>query len=140
MAETPITRRSLIAGAAVPAGGAWLSNLSSPDAQQAAAQAPAAAPPPVAPADPTKIPGSPTTAVGSRSVFVNPTRTPVGEITGTTLTPLHALTGTVTPSDLHFARIHAGIPTIDPEKHTLIIHGLVERPLTFSVADLKVYH
>jgi len=137
MDETPITRRSLIAGAAVAAGGALLSNLPSADAQQAATQAPAAAPPPVAPADPTKVPGGPTTAVGSRSVFVNPTRAPVGEITGTTLTPLQALTGTVTPSDLHFARIHAGIPTIDPEKHTLIIHGLVDRPMTFSVADLK---
>jgi sulfane dehydrogenase subunit SoxC len=137
MDETPITRRSLVAGAAVAAGGALLANLPSADAQQAATQAPAAAPPPVAPADPTKVLGSPTTAVGSRSAFVNPTRAPVGEITGTTLTPLHALTGTITPSDLHFARIHAGIPTIDPDKHTLIIHGLVDRPMTFSVADLK---
>jgi sulfane dehydrogenase subunit SoxC len=138
MDETPITRRSVIAGAAVAAGGVLLSNLPSADAQQAATPAPGAAPPPpVVPADPTKVPGGPTTAVGSRSVFVNPTRAPVGEITGTTLTPLHALTGTITPSDLHFARIHAGIPTIDPEKHTLIIHGLVDRPMTFTVADLK---
>ena len=137
MDEKPLTRRSLIAGAAVAAGGALLSNLPSADAQQVANQAVAALPPPVVPADPTKVPGGPTTAVGSRSAFVNPTRAPVGEITGTTLTPLHALTGTITPSDLHFARIHAGIPAIDPEKHTLIIHGLVDRPTTFTVADLK---
>jgi len=137
MDEKPITRRSLIAGAAVAAGGALLPSLPSADAQQVANQAGAALPPPVVPLDPTKVPGGPTTAVGSRSAFVNPTRAPVGEITGTTLTPLHALTGTITPSDLHFARIHAGIPAIDPEKHTLIIHGLVDRPMTFTVADLK---
>jgi sulfane dehydrogenase subunit SoxC len=89
------------------------------------------------PADPTKVPGGPTTAVGTRSPFVNPQRTPVGEITGTALSPLQDLTGTITPSDLHFTRIHAGIPAIDPAKHTLLIHGLVDRPMEFTVADLK---
>ena len=29
------------------------------------------------------------------------------------------------------------MPSIDPEKHQLLIHGLVERPLIFSLADLK---
>ena len=56
---------------------------------------------------------------------------------GTSLTPLQDLAGTITPADLHFTRIHAGIPTIDPAKHTLLIHGLVDRPIEFSVADLK---
>ncbi len=58
-------------------------------------------------------------------------------ITGTTLTPLQDLAGTITPADLHFARIHSGIPTIDPATHTLLIHGLVDRPMSFSVADIK---
>src|SRR4051812_9237750 len=107
--------------------------MSDADAQQKTA-APAAPPPPL---DPTKAPGGPTTPVGTRSPFVNPQRTPVGEITGTALTPLQDLAGTITPSDLHFARIHAGIPTIDPAKHTLLIHGLVDSPLELSVADLK---
>jgi sulfane dehydrogenase subunit SoxC len=133
MRDTPITRRTLIAGAAAAAGGALIANMSEADAQQK----PTAVPPPPAPLDPTKAPGGPTTAVGTRSSFVNPQRTPVGEITGTALTPLQDLTGTITPSDLHFARIHAGIPAIDPTKHTLLIHGLVDRPLEFSVADLK---
>jgi sulfane dehydrogenase subunit SoxC len=53
------------------------------------------------------------------------------------LTPLQDLTGTITPADLHFTRIHAGVPTIDPAKHTLLIHGLVDRPVELSVADLK---
>ena len=79
----------------------------------------------------------PTTAVGTRSPFVTPTRTPFGEITGTSLPPLQALSGTITPSDLHFTRIHAGVPTIDPAKHTLLIHGMVDRPIELTMADLK---
>ena len=116
------------------AGGALLANLSPADAQQAA---PAVPPPPAVLPDPSKAPGGPTTAVGARSPFVNPKRAPVGEITGTTYTPLQDLAGTITPSDLHFARIHAGIPVIDPQKHTLVIHGLVDRPMAFTLADLK---
>ena len=138
MKDTPITRRTLIAGAAAAAGGALLSNLDDAAAQQAGKIAAAPAPPPpVAPIDPTKAPGGPTTAVGARSPFVNPKRAPVGEITGTSFTPLQDLTGTITPADLHFTRIHAGVPTIDPAKHSLLIHGLVDRPMEFSVADLK---
>jgi len=138
MNNSKITRRTLIAGAAVAAGGAILGDLTEAGAQQKAATPAGAAPPaPVAPADPTKVPGTPTTPVGSRSPFVNPQRTPTGEITGTALTPLQDLSGTLTPSDLHFTRIHAGIPTIDPSKHTLLIHGMVDRPIELSVADLK---
>lgn len=140
--QTPISRRTLIAGAAVAAGGALLTTLPAAGAQQkkkaaSAAAGPAAASPPVAPADPTKAPGAPTSAVGTRSPFVDPRRAPVGEITGTSLTPLQDLSGTLTPADLHFTRIHAGVPTIDPDKHTLLIHGLVDRPMEFSVSDLK---
>ena len=136
MSDTPITRRTLIAGAAAVAGGALLGTLTDAEAQQKAAGA-APPPPPIVPADPTKAPGAPTTAVGSRSPFVNPQRTPTGEITGTSYTPLQDLTGTLTPSDLHFTRIHAGTPTIDPAKHTLLIHGLVDRPIELTLADLK---
>ena len=42
----------------------------------------------------------------------------------------------LTPSDLHFERHHAGIPKIDPARHELLVHGMVERPLKFSLADL----
>lgn len=137
MKNASISRRTLIAGAAAAAGGALLGDLTEADAQQKAA--PPVAPPasPVAPADPSKAPGAPTTAVGSRSPFVNPQRTPTGEITGTALTPLQDLAGTITPADLHFTRIHAGVPTIDPAKHTLLIHGMVDRPIELSLADLK---
>ncbi|MGH7618860.1 MAG: sulfite dehydrogenase [Gemmatimonadaceae bacterium] len=124
MSEKAITRRTLLTGAAAAAGGALLSNLPA-SAQQAA------------PADPTKAPGAPTSAVGTRSPFVTPRRAPVGEITGTSLTPLQALSGVITPADLHFTRIHAGVPAIDPAKHTLLIHGLVDRPLELTLADLE---
>jgi sulfane dehydrogenase subunit SoxC len=43
----------------------------------------------------------------------------------------------LTPSDLHFERHHAGIPTVDPESYSLLVHGLVERPMVFTLGDLK---
>jgi sulfane dehydrogenase subunit SoxC len=52
-------------------------------------------------------------------------------------TPLHELDGIITPSGLCFERHHAGIAEIDPASHRLMIHGLVERPLVFTMADLK---
>jgi sulfane dehydrogenase subunit SoxC len=52
-------------------------------------------------------------------------------------TPLEDLYGVITPSALHFERHHSGIPDIDPNQHELFIHGMVERPLALSMADLK---
>ena len=143
-----VMRRGLIAAAAVSAGGAVLSRL------PAAAQGPAnattgsrapAAPPPAAggydlasvPADPTRAAGPPTSALGARSPFETPARTPVGVVTGSSLTPLHQLTGTITPADLVFERHHAGVALIDPARYELLIHGLVDRPTVFTLDDLK---
>lgn len=53
------------------------------------------------------------------------------------LTPLQSLWGIITPSGLHFERHHNGVPTIDPAQHRLLIHGMVDRPMKYSVADLK---
>jgi sulfane dehydrogenase subunit SoxC len=53
-----------------------------------------------------------------------------------TMTPLQDLTGIITPNGLHHARCHAGVPAIDPEQHRLLVHGLVERPLVFTMEDL----
>jgi len=33
---------------------------------------------------------------------------------------------------LHFTIVHSGTPDIDPDKHRLVIHGLVKRPLAFT--------
>ncbi len=58
---------------------------------------------------------------------------------GASRTPLQHLDGIITPSRLHFERHHAGIPDIDPARHRLYIHGLVERPLAFDVEALDRY-
>src|SRR5438874_7378577 len=54
-------------------------------------------------------------------------------------TPHHLLNGTITPNGLHFTISHAGNPDIDPDKHRLVIHGLVKRPLVFPLDALGRY-
>jgi sulfane dehydrogenase subunit SoxC len=54
-------------------------------------------------------------------------------------TPHHLLNGTFTPNGLHFTIVHSGTPDIDPEQHRLVIHGLVKRPLAFSLDALGRY-
>ena len=54
-------------------------------------------------------------------------------------TPHHLLNGTITPSSLHFTINHSGLPDIDPDKHRLVIHGLVREPKIFSLEDLARY-
>ncbi len=52
------------------------------------------------------------------------------------LTPHQVLHGIITPSALHFERHHNGVPAINPDRYRLLIHGLVDRPLIFSMSDL----
>ena len=52
-------------------------------------------------------------------------------------TPLHELDGIITPSGLCFERHHGGIAEIDPANHRLMIHGLVEKPLVFTMEDIR---
>ncbi len=54
-------------------------------------------------------------------------------------TPHHLLAGTTTPNGLHFTINHGGVPTIDPDKHRLVIHGLVKQPLEFTLETLSRY-
>src|SRR2546425_1109619 len=54
-------------------------------------------------------------------------------------TPHHLLQGTITPNGLHFVISHAGDPDIDPDKHRLVVHGLVKRPLVFTLDALARY-
>ena len=53
--------------------------------------------------------------------------------------PLQDSVGVITPSSLHFVGTTRGsfIPDIDPREHRLMIHGMVDRPLTFTMEDLK---
>ncbi len=111
-----VTRRDLIAGAA---GAVAL-------ARTAGAQTTA---------DPTKVRGTPPRALGDRAATARVQRIVRGQVVSST--PLHDLMGIITPSDLHFERHHGGVPVIAPETYSLLIHGMVERPTIFTLADLK---
>ncbi len=54
-------------------------------------------------------------------------------------TPHHLIQGTVTPNALAFTICHSGLPDIDPEKHRLVIHGMVRQPKVYTLADLDRY-
>jgi len=53
--------------------------------------------------------------------------------------PIQDQFGVITPSSLHYVATTRGsyMPDIDPSKHTLTIHGLVDNPLTLTMDDLK---
>ena len=92
----------------------------------------------VAEGDSTKVLGTIPTEAGSRSPFEKLKRLVRAPApAGVSFTPLEKLSGIITPSDLHFERHHAGVPAIDPERYALLLHGMVDRPLKFSLADLK---
>ena len=53
-------------------------------------------------------------------------------------TPHQDTFGIITPASLHFIINHAyDPPDIDPRQHRLMIHGLVDRPLIFSLEELQ---
>ena len=90
--------------------------------------------------------GAPLRGYGTPSRFEEPVKRFAGSAygtlapgTGSARTPLEALEGVITPNGLHFERSHNGVPDIDPAQHTLMIHGLVKRPLVFSMASLLRY-
>lgn len=95
------------------------------------------------PDDPTKEQGRAVAAdggYGSRSQFETEVRwryPTANEFTSWSMTPLDKGLGNLTPSGLHFERHHGGIPTIDPAKHSLIVHGMVDTARKFSMADIK---
>ena len=90
--------------------------------------------------DPTKVPGRLASDLGQRAPAEQPRRlTATPALSSGSRTPLQDLCGIITPSDLHFERHHAGIPNIVLEEHELLVHGMVDRPTTFSMADLKRY-
>jgi sulfane dehydrogenase subunit SoxC len=93
-----------------------------------------------------RVYGAPFTGYGERSRFEQPVMRhvlrPYGDLapgSGATLSPIESLEGIITPSSLHNIRSHSGTPDIDPKRHQLILHGLVARPLRFSVEALSRY-
>ncbi len=129
------TRRQMFGGAGLVAAVGMTAMLP----RTAAAKAPPGAVEYPVPADPTREQGrvmGVDGGYGSRSQFesevrwFNPTKT-------ASFTPMQSGYGIITPSGLHYERHHGGIPNIDPAKHRLVIHGQVDRPIRYSLADLK---
>ncbi len=58
-------------------------------------------------------------------------------VSSVNFTPLHELDGIITPNGLCFERHHGGIAEIDPAEHRLMINGLVEWPLVFTMDDIR---
>ncbi len=59
-------------------------------------------------------------------------------MSGSAGTPLQDLDGIITPSGLHFVISHGAIPPdFDPQQHRLLIQGMVDRPLIFTLDELK---
>ena len=93
--------------------------------------------------DPSRVPGRATGedgGYGARSAFETEHRAlgPVpNRLTTWTFTPLASQVGNITASSLHYERHHSGIPSIDPARHNLFVHGMVEQPKRFTMADIK---
>jgi sulfane dehydrogenase subunit SoxC len=131
--KRPARREFLKSGAAL-AGGFTLGA-----AAPAIAQMPSS--PPMIKGDKDQI------AYGDRSRFVTSVRIAHGGrpspdgfgLVFHVASPLQDSVGVITPSSLHFVGTTRGsyIPEIDPQEHRLMIHGMVERPLTFTMDDLK---
>jgi sulfane dehydrogenase subunit SoxC len=132
-------RRQVLRGAVALAGAGSAALLG----RAALAAAPPGAVEYDVPEDPTKVQGRLTGddgGYGTRSQFETEVRWRFPTATqesSWTMTPLEHSRGIVTPSGLHFERHHGGIPTIDPAQHTLIVHGMVQRPKKFAMEDLQ---
>ena len=95
---------------------------------------------------PPREPGTDLSAHSERSKFVKIDRIPEaapgkrnvdpGDAINSK-TPHQKLVGGITPTDLHYERSHSGVPDLDPARHRLLIHGMVQKPSVFSVDDLK---
>ncbi|HUR32314.1 MAG TPA: sulfite dehydrogenase [Vicinamibacterales bacterium] len=90
---------------------------------------------PQPPADPTRVRGRAARTLGQRATAEKLQRVARGATASGT--PHQDLMGIITPADLHFERHHGGVPEIDPQHYSLLVHGMVDRPMVFTLADLK---
>ncbi|MBR0953307.1 sulfite dehydrogenase [Bradyrhizobium canariense] len=72
-----------------------------------------------------------------KGVVKNISKTLKQYLSASSRTPLQELDGIITPNGLFYERHHGGVPTIDPAQHRLMLHGLVERPLIFTMDELR---
>src|SRR5258706_16142071 len=131
IAETS-RRRFLRDGGALEGGAVIAGGLGGSQALAAAANA--CKPPPNVP-EGMKTPGDP---MGSqpygapspfqKDVVKNIPKNLPQYLSASGRTPLQDLDGIITPNGLFYERHHAGVPTIDPAQHRLMLHGLVDKP------------
>jgi sulfane dehydrogenase subunit SoxC len=127
--QAPSRRRFLQGGAALgTALAAWVGHPIAGRAQ------------PV-PGDPAKVLGGPIRPYGERSRFEQAVRekhpASMTDERGATFTPLDETLGIITPSALHFEVHRGGVPDIDPAKHRLLIHGMIDRPVILTVEEIR---
>jgi sulfane dehydrogenase subunit SoxC len=154
MGSKRTSRRDILKGSAALAGGLAVAAQTS-----AAGQTPSSAPAPAPEHDHAMDMAAPDTPMikgtkdlieyGQRSHYVTSVRIPhpmggrpspdAFGMTFHVASPLQDSVGVITPSSLHYFATTRGsyVPDIDPRQHTLTIHGLVDRPLTFTMEDLK---
>jgi sulfane dehydrogenase subunit SoxC len=134
------SRRRLLRGAAVMGGAALAGGVAG---KSDAAPTESSNLPPKIP-EWMKVPGAPmgSQLYGTPSPFEKDVVKNISEslpqyLSASGRTPLQDLDGIITPNGLFYERHHAGVPTIDPAQHRLMLHGLVERPMIFTMEDIR---
>jgi sulfane dehydrogenase subunit SoxC len=94
-----------------------------------------------APDDPSKVLGRHMLPYTERSRFEQAVKTKgpptMPDEWGGNFTPLGELLGTITPSSLFYEVNRSGVPDIDPKRHRLLIHGMVDRPVILTMDEIK---
>jgi sulfane dehydrogenase subunit SoxC len=145
-AERTMSRRQMLGEGSALMGGAIVAGLAG--GEVASSEALAAAPdagnlPPNIP-EWMKAPGDPmgsqlygTPSPFEKNVIKNVSKNLPQYISASGRTPIGDLDGIITPNGLFYERHHGGVPTIDPDQHRLMLHGLVDRPLIFTMDDIR---
>ncbi|MHC2335262.1 sulfite dehydrogenase [Bradyrhizobium sp. USDA 4454] len=131
-------RRFLQAGAALAGGSAISGVAGSPALAEQGNNLPPNVPEWMkAPGDPMGSQPYGTPSIHEKGVVKNISKTLPQYISASGRTPLQELDGIITPNGLFYERHHGGVPTIDPAEHRLMLHGMVDRPLVFTMEDIR---
>jgi len=137
------SRRHFLQASAAIVGGSSIGGLGSTNVLAEQAGSDAANLPPNVP-EWMKAPGDPmgsqpygAPSVYEKGVVKNISKSLPQYISASGRTPLQELDGIITPNGLFYERHHGGVPSIDPAQHRLMLHGLVDRPLVFTMDDIR---